>query len=263
MINAIIITQKDNFFIPKNIEKIIKNNSKDVNLVGVSVIESKGALNSKKTHFLKGFGFVQSLKYAFLLVLQTLKDVLDRIFLYKIFNGAKSIKSICSKNNVNYRVLANPNTTEYIEYLKSNEIDLIISYSAPIIFKKQLLNTPKHGCINLHCSMLPKYSGLMPSFWVLYKNEQYTGVSVHYMDSEIDNGKLLNQKIVEIPDEISIFNLISLTKNIGGEIMCNTITQICQGKHQVKPNKQEKEYYYSWPSIKEMNEFVKNGRKFV
>jgi len=45
MINVVVITQKDNFFIPRNIEKIIKNNSRDTNLIGVSVIESKGALN--------------------------------------------------------------------------------------------------------------------------------------------------------------------------------------------------------------------------
>jgi methionyl-tRNA formyltransferase len=263
MINALVITQKDNFFIPKNIEKIIKNNSKDINLIGVSVIESKGALNSKKLYFLKGFGFIQSLMYAFLLIFQMLKDLVDNIFFYNIFNGIKSIKSICSKNNVEYRELTNPNSKQYIEYLKSNNVDLIISFSAPIIFKEKLLKTPKYGCINLHCSLLPKYSGLMPSFWTLYKNEEFTGVSIHYMDSEIDNGKLLNQKIVEIPKDISIFDLLSLTKNIGGELMCRTIKEISQGTHVVKPNKQDKKHYYSWPTIKQMNEFIRNGQKFI
>jgi folate-dependent phosphoribosylglycinamide formyltransferase PurN len=263
MINVVVITQKDDFFIPKNIEKIIQNNSKNINLIGVSVIESKGALNSKKFYFLKGFGFIQSLMYAFLLIFQKLKDLLDNIFLYKIFNGIKSIKSICSKNNIEYRVLTNPNSKQYIEYLKSNNVDLIISFSAPIIFKEKLLKTPKYGCINLHCSLLPKYSGLMPSFWTLYKNEEFTGVSIHYMDSEIDNGKLLNQEIVEIPKGISIFDLLSLTKNIGGELMCRTIKEISQGTHEAKPNKQDKKHYYSWPTIKQMNEFIRNGQKFI
>lgn len=263
MINVVVITQKDNFFIPKNIEKIIKNNSIDTNLVGVSVIESKGALNSKKIYFLKGFGIIQSFKYTFFLILQVLKDLVDNIFFYKFFNGTKSIKSICSKNNVEYLKIINPNSKQYIEYLKSNNIDLVISFSAPIIFKENLLKTPKYGCINLHCSMLPKYSGLMPSFWTLYKNEEYTGVSIHYMDSKIDNGKLLSQKVIEIPKHISIFNLISLTKNEGGELMCKTIKEICNGNHTVKPNKQHKEHYYSWPTIKQMHEFTKNGQKFI
>lgn len=263
MINVVVITQKDNFFIPKNIEKIIKNNSRDLNLIGVSVIESKGALNSKKLYFLKGFGIIQSFKYAFLLIFQMLNDLVDNIFFYKIFNGIKSIKSICSKNKVEYLKIMNPNSKQYIEYLQSNNVDLVISFSAPIIFKENLLKTPKYGCINLHCSLLPKYSGLMPSFWTLYKNEDFTGVSIHYMDSEIDNGKLLNQEIIEIPKNISIFNLLSLTKNTGGELMCKTIKEICQGNHVVKPNKQDEKYYYSWPTIKQMNEFIKNGQKFI
>ena len=100
---------------------------------------------------------------------------------------------------------------------------MLISFSAPIVFKEKLLKTPSNGCINLHCSLLPKYSGLMPSFWVLYKNEEFTGVSIHYMDSKIDNGKLLNQQIIKIPKGISIFNLLSLTKNTGGDLMCKTI----------------------------------------
>jgi folate-dependent phosphoribosylglycinamide formyltransferase PurN len=263
MINVVVITQKDNFFIPRNIEKIIKNNSRDTNLIGVSVIESKGALNSKKIYFLKGFGITQSVKYAVLLTLQVLKDLVDNIFFYNFFNGTKSIKSICSKNNVEYLKIMNPNSKQYIEYLKSNNVDLVISFSAPIIFKENLLKAPKYGCVNLHCSMLPKYSGLMPSFWTLYKNEEFTGVSIHYMDSKIDNGKLLNQEIIEIPKHISIFNLISLTKNKGGELMCKTIKEICHENHIVKPNKQDEKYYYSWPTIKQMNEFTKNGQKFI
>ncbi len=263
MINVVIVTQKDNFFIPINIEKIIKNNIKDVILIGVNVIKSKGAINSKKLYFFKGFGFIESIKYAFLIIFQMLKDLVDIIFLYKIFDGTKSIKSVCYKNNVEYIELVNPNSNSYLEYLKYNKVDLLISFSAPIIFKEKLLKTPKYGCINLHCSLLPKYSGLMPSFWTLYKNEEFTGVSIHYMDSEIDNGKLLNQQIIKIPKDISIFNLICLTKNIGGELMCRTIKEICHGNHMVKPNKQDKKYYYSWPTIKQMNEFIRNGQKFI
>jgi methionyl-tRNA formyltransferase len=263
MINIIIITQKDNFFIPKNIEKIIKNNSEEVNLKEVCVILSKGALNSKKSHFFKGFGFRQSFKYAFLLILNTFNDIADKIFSFEFFNGTKSIKSICLKHNINYKELANPNSLEYINTLKSHDIDLVISFSAPVVFKDELLKTPRLGCINLHCSFLPKYSGLMPSFWALYNKEEHTGVSIHYMDTEIDNGKLLNQRSVILPRNISIFNLVGLTKNIGGDLMCDTIKQICEGKQIVKPNRQEKKYYYTWPKISQMKKFIKDGGRFV
>ena len=123
-------------------------------------------------------------------------------------------------------------------------------------------NTPFH-CVIFICSLLPKYSGLMPSFWVLYKKESHTGVSIHYMDTEIDNGQILNQLKVEIPENISIFKLISLTKDIGGSLMCDTIKQIHESKVKTKPNKQIEKYYNSWPKIKQMKKFIKDGGKFI
>ncbi|MDB4556691.1 formyltransferase family protein [Akkermansiaceae bacterium] len=263
MINVEIITQKDNFFIPKNVKKIIDLNRKDVTLTGVTLISSDGALNNKKSYFFKGFGFFESFKYGFLLGFQFILDFLDRMAFFKIFNGIKSIKSVCDKHKVTLKEISNPNTCEYIDYLKSKKIGLVISFSAPIVFKGTLLNTPEHGCINLHCSLLPKYSGLMPSFWVLYKNEKSTGVSIHYMDSEIDNGALLNQQMVEIPRKVSIFRLLTLTKNIGGELMCKTISEISHGRVSVEPNSREDGYYYSWPTIGEIRDFRSKGGRFI
>ena len=47
--------------------------------------------------------------------------------------------------------------------------------------------------------MLPKYRGLMPSFWVLKNKEFVTGVSVFFVDEGIDSGPILVRKnILEI-----------------------------------------------------------------
>ena len=62
-----------------------------------------------------------------------------------------------------------------------------------MIFKKELLKIPRYGCINLHCSILPKYAGLLPSFWTIYNKEEKIGSTVHYMDDKIDNGAILGQ----------------------------------------------------------------------
>ena len=53
---------------------------------------------------------------------------------------------------------------------------------------------PSLGCINVHCSLLPKYRGLMPSFWTLFYKEKYTGVSIFLMNEYIDDGPIIYQK---------------------------------------------------------------------
>ena len=65
----------------------------------------------------------------------------------------------------------------------------------------------------MHCSLLPKYAGLFPSFWALYENSNTFGVTVHLMDDKIDNGEILKQRQLTIKQPVSIFKLINITKN--------------------------------------------------
>ena len=78
----VILTQSDDFFIPINIDAILKNS--DAETVMVAVINSKGSLSKKKSYFLNGFGYVSSARYALKIVNQKFQDLLDRVFSWKI-----------------------------------------------------------------------------------------------------------------------------------------------------------------------------------
>ena len=124
-----------------------------------------------------------------------------------------NIQSLAIYNNIDFSYIKNPNDNEFIKKLKLKNLDFIVSYSAPSVFKDSLLKIPKYNCLNLHCSLLPNYSGIMPSFWVLYFKESNTGSSVHLMDSKIDNGKLVLQRKINIEGIKSIYKLNLLTKS--------------------------------------------------
>jgi methionyl-tRNA formyltransferase len=158
-------------------------------------------------------------------------------------------------------LVENPNDIEFTNYLKLKKLDFVVSYSAPIIFRKTLLDIPRYSCINLHCSLLPKYAGIMPSFWVLYFKEPCTGSSVHLMDSKIDNGKLVLQEKINIEGFKSIYKLNVLTKKIGGELMLKSILGIVDQTIDLKPNEVEASKYFTWPSNSEIKYFIKNGGK--
>jgi methionyl-tRNA formyltransferase len=129
------------------------------------------------------------------------------------------------------------------------------------VFKECLLTLPRHGCINLHCSLLPLYAGLLPSFWVLYHQEQKTGATVHYMATKIDNGGILGQEIVTIEPGSTMLDVIRKTKQVGGDLMVRVVQEIASGTVTVRENREEEGSYFGWPTIEQMREFRwKGGR---
>ncbi|REC63120.1 hypothetical protein DRF65_07810 [Chryseobacterium pennae] len=257
----IIITQEDAFVVPKNIEKITR--LKGVEILKVVDIDSDYSLVNKKSYFIKGFGIFQTVKMGIKVASAKALNILDSLTQYKLDIVPKSLKAVSNRYNISFEQIKNPNDPKFLEQIKSLEPDLIVSYSAPVVFKKALLEIPKHGCINLHCSLLPHYAGVMPSFWTLYKKEKYTGATVHYMDSKIDNGKILNQKKIDIANDETMFSLILKSKEIGGNLMCETIQGIQNSNLNIKENLVENGSYFTWPTVEQFQEFTKNGGRLI
>ena len=257
----IIITQEDSFAVPQNIEKII--NLDFVIVQKVVNIDSSHSLVNQKSLFVKGFGLLQSAKMGVKVGINKITDLLDGISSYKTSLRSKSLKSVAIKNDIEYQTIFDPNDEQFLAELISLQPDIIVSFSAPLVFKKKLLAIPALGCINLHCSFLPNFAGIMPSFWTLYKKQKNTGVTVHYMDSKIDNGKILGQKVVAIDKDETIFSLILKTKEIGGEVMCDVLRQVNAGTMVAKDNISANGSYFSWPKIEDFKDFKNQGGRLI
>jgi methionyl-tRNA formyltransferase len=261
MLKIAVITQEDAFVIPRNVEILLKQNNLEV--VAVYSLNAKGSFKNKHTLFLKGFGFRQSVKMAVRMVITKIYNVFD-VFLHGILPGNKaSIKTVALKYKIPYREIKQLNTQKFYNELKSLDLDLIVSFSAPCIFLPELLNIPRKGCINLHCSLLPKYAGVLPSFWTLYHNEKETGATVHYMDDKIDNGKILGQTKIDISDCQSMFQVIQKTKKIGGNLMVEIIEQIRNGNVLPNDNDVSLGTYFTWPTVEQIHEFRKRGGRLI
>ena len=157
----------------------------------------------------------------------------------------------------------NPNTDQYLSYLRSLEVDVIVSFSAPCVFHAELLALPSLGCVNLHCSLLPDYAGIMPSFWTLYNDEEYLGCTVHIMDSKIDNGSIIAQKKILNTSGKSISKAVEMTKIEGGVLMLDVIKKIAhEGKIETQDTTQPNAHT-NWPSFKELKEFRRSGGRLI
>ena len=67
-----------------------------------------------------------------------------------------------------------------------------------------MLKSTKYGAFNVHSSLLPKYKGLMPTFWVLKNEEKETGVTLYKLTQGIDNGPIISKREFEIKKNVAI-----------------------------------------------------------
>jgi methionyl-tRNA formyltransferase len=103
-----------------------------------------------------------------------------------------------------------------------------VSIAAPQIFKKSLLESVPHGCINSHSALLPENRGMMPVFWAMFKGLPQTGVTIHYMDARLDSGDIIAVEKVQIQNE-SLHEMILKTKRISARMIDETLRNIMNG----------------------------------
>jgi phosphoribosylglycinamide formyltransferase-1 len=85
-----------------------------------------------------------------------------------------------------------------INELKKNNIDLICLAGFMKILSKSFINNFKGKILNIHPSLLPKYKGLNTHEKAIKNKDKYSGCTVHFVNSKLDSGKIINQKKVII-----------------------------------------------------------------
>ncbi len=135
-----------------------------------------------------------------------------------------------------------------MEILHNIAPDLIVVTAYGQILPKEILELPKHGCINIHASLLPKYRGAAPINWVLLNGEKETGVTSMQMSEGLDTGDMLIRKSTEIGENETYSELYSRLATMGGEVLSDTIKAIESGN--LNPEKQDDSLSCYSPMIK-------------
>jgi methionyl-tRNA formyltransferase len=89
----------------------------------------------------------------------------------------------------------------FIAELANTEWDVFIVAAYAKLIPKVMLDIPKHGCLNIHPSLLPKFRGPSPALSAILADERATGVSVMQMAEKMDAGPVVAQAKVELEEE--------------------------------------------------------------
>ena len=252
----IIITEKDEFYLPISIYHILLNCRHNI----ISVVCARNPLTSStfKTaiKFYTTFGFPPLIKHAVRLFIAKFLDIISLLQHTKQFY---SIKNVCKHFKIQYQFIRKLNSNEFLEYCKRCDVDLILSVSPTQIFGPKLISIPKFGCINVHSSWLPKYRGLYPTYWAMSKGETSIGVTVHCLEKGIDTGGIILQAGVEIPLNATLDTMLIRTKFLGAQLLLKTIELIASNKVEPQMPDLKKGSYYSFPTRKSYKDFIKRG----
>lgn len=251
---VVLITQNDPFYLAENINFLVNNLPNKHEIVGcvlfdVSPFGKRMSLLEQAMDTYNVFGFKFFLYFSW----HYLINKLDK---------NKSVTYVLEKHKIPIiRLEKKINDKASIQLIREYEPDLLVSIGGNQIFKKPIIELAPKGCLNLHTALLPKYRGLMPSFWVLKNNEKETGVSVFFVDEGIDSGPILVQKRVTIGNK-SQNELIKFTKELGMTSIIEAIDKIEQGEYTLIPNPESEKSYFSKPTRQDVNEFLAAGKRF-
>jgi methionyl-tRNA formyltransferase len=173
----------------------------------------------------------------------------------------QSISSSCKSHGVPCVAVADVNTRDFRGTLAALRPDLIVSVSCPQIFGPDLIEIPATGCLNVHGAVLPKYRGVMPSFWMLANGETRAGVTVHFVDERVDAGELCGQAFFEVDAEETLDGFLQRSKRIAAELLVEVLARVERGTIERTPVDLTEGSYYSWPDRDAVRRFAAAGRR--
>lgn len=121
------------------------------------------------------------------------------------------------------------NDESFYENLRTLQPDLIIVVAYGQILPKSILDIPRHGAINVHASLLPKYRGASPIAWAILKGEKKTGVTTIKMDEGMDTGDILLQKEIILGERETFETLHDRLALLGEEVLMETLERMERG----------------------------------
>lgn len=253
------LTVEEPFYLPDFFVQIL--NEVNIETVGAAIVKplyKKESNLSFINKFINSFGVNNALKLSS--KFYYLK-ILDRVYKFTNVKKYHSVKRIFKSYCIPYFEVEDINDSNILLNIKALTPDLIISISLPQVIKNKLLDIPTLGVINLHASLLPKYRGIMPIFWMLLNDEKVGGVTCHFVNEKIDDGEIIVQQEYIIGENNSLDALIWKSKKIGAEVILEVIKQFKMGTIETQINDPNKAKYYGVPTKEDVKIFLAKGRK--
>ena len=126
--------------------------------------------------------------------------------------------------------------------------DLIVVAAFGQILRKDVLELPRYGCINVHASLLPRWRGAAPINAAILAGDEEIGVTIMKMDVGLDTGPMLSKKSIRLTSDLTTASALQTLSTLGADLLIETLPDYIAGK--ITPQPQPKEGATYAPMLK-------------
>lgn len=113
------------------------------------------------------------------------------------------------------------------------DVALVLAYGR--ILPPDVLAIPKHGCLNLHASLLPAYRGAAPINWALIHGQAQSGLSLMQMEEGLDTGPVFLSRSLPLDEQIDAGELSQRMAALAAQMVTDDVPRVLSGNLQATP----------------------------
>ena len=134
-------------------------------------------------------------------------------------------------------------TPEAMERLRAWNPDLIVVAAFGQILRKDVLDLPQYGCVNVHASLLPRWRGAAPINAAILHGDEEAGITIMKMDVGLDTGPVLAQRAIRLTRDDTAGSITGTLSHLGADLLIETLPDYLSGKIQPVPQPEEGSTY--------------------
>jgi len=119
---------------------------------------------------------------------------------------------------------------EAMQQLRDWGPDVIVVAAFGQILKKDVLDLPQYGCINIHASLLPRWRGAAPINAAILAGDEKTGVTIMRMDVGLDTGPILAKKSIRLKPDDTAGSVFQSLSTLGADLLIETLPGYLSGE---------------------------------
>ncbi|MEU5714694.1 methionyl-tRNA formyltransferase [Streptomyces sp. NPDC020403] len=154
-----------------------------------------------------------------------------------------SVADLAARHDVPVLIRNRPDD-ELFARLQEAEPDIIVANNWRTWIPRRIFALPRHGTLNVHDSLLPKYAGFSPLIWALINGESEVGVTAHLMNDELDAGDIVRQEAVPVGPADTTTDLFHKTVDLIAPVTLGALGLIAAGQTEFTPQDRSRATFF-------------------
>ena len=139
------------------------------------------------------------------------------------------VKQLAGQHNITVLQPLTLKSAEVQRELAEYQADVMVVAAYGLILPLSVLQLPRHGCLNIHASLLPRWRGAAPIQRAILAGDAVTGITIMQMDEGLDTGAMLLKKTCPIAPKDTAHTLLEKLSELGASAILEALQKIQNG----------------------------------